>query len=105
MRPAGDDAELIRLGAQFQQHDVLLNAWDRDRSISDDQLSQLSDKWWEVLRRATELRAFTLEGLRAKAAMFEPFLALTVGVDTDDPRYRFALSLARDVLAMGRVAE
>ena len=34
--------------------------------------------------------------------MFEPLIVQTVGLDTNDPRYRFALSLARDVLAMGR---
>ena len=77
VRPAGDDAELIRLGAQFQKHQTTLSAWDHDVSISDEQITTASDEWWEVLNRATELPARTFEGLRAKAAMFEPLIIQT----------------------------
>lgn len=101
-RPAGNDAELLRLGAQFQKLHTILRAQEHTSSISDEQLEAVSDRWWEVLNRARDIPARTLKGLRAKAAMFEPLIIQTVGLDTDDPCHRFALSLARDVLAIGR---
>ena len=97
-----NDAELIRLGARFRHYQATLSAEGHDFSISDERFDSVSASWWKVLDQAIEVPAHTLDGLRAKAVMLEQLIIVTVGADTDDPRSRFALSLARDVLAVGR---
>ena len=104
--PAGhrveEYAELIRLGPRFRHYQATLSAEGHDFSISDERFDSVSASWWKALDQAIEVPAHTLDGLRAKAVMLEQLIIVTVGADTDDPRSRFALSLARDVLAVGR---
>ncbi len=93
-----DDAELLSLCAAFQETHQRQLSLAREESISDEQFNAVTGEWWDLLHRITDTPARTPEGCAAKAAMMEPVLRNTPGLDALEPADRFALGLARDVL-------
>jgi hypothetical protein len=80
------DAELIRLGAEFQRLDARLARFDVETcapggSPDDDPawvaLEVASDQWWNTVRAAQDIPATTMQGMQAKALMLASVLRAT----------------------------
>lgn len=100
-RPAGDDAELLRLCAQFHQVHGQAQA-----DLEPAERERLADRWHKLVEAIRRLPATTLAGLQAKAETFQPVHRALTGDDAQDFAALVELGLARslvlDILRMPR---
>lgn len=95
------DEELLNVCADFDSVDAELNRIiQRDIDPPEAELVALHRRWLAACRRSAALRARTLEGQRAKAAMLLSAVRVAVGPDlgSADPHELLGKSLAQDLL-------
>jgi hypothetical protein len=112
-QPAGDDAELIRLG------DAILMLWaetvrlslieddlpglDAKTRFNREKIRPLSDRHHELMPQLTVMAATTMAGFRAKARVLQTFSNCSPGYADPDQDDALAWSLANDLLGVASV--